>query len=508
MLPYIIGFSFSVAASSFLSWVIRTLASRLNLMRPPHTHHIHEVPTPRLGGLAIYGTFLMMFLVYVIASGHGWVKAPTSLKLAKILAIGTFVLILGVVDDLVGVHPRIKLLVEGAAGLGLYAFGIRFNFFCGMHFAGSWTWVLCLAMTVAWVILICNAINLIDGVDGLAAGATMFSMVTIFIVAQGTQPGIAAATTIMAGSLLGFLIFNFNPASIFLGDSGSLFLGFMLSAFVLSEQSNAPSQNTFVNLLVPVVCFALPLTDVALSVLRRFLSGHSIFRADKEHIHHKLLNLGLSQRQVVCVLYGVSALFSSLSLFLLNRSRMSLLLVFTVLSLTIFFGMTKLRYHDFEEFLSIPQIGLQSRKVLARNIGIRKAATELQRSCDLVDIATLLKANLKQGFDGFAVMLDADAIGRIHLPHPWAGGLLEVNWKSGTEALALGLISNDGLLFGELFLYHDGSSSIVVRPDLLTELQCSISKALLNAVASDQDGVPLHSSLMNRQIQLSTEYSQ
>ena len=105
-------------------------------------------------------------------------------------------------------------------------------------------------------------------------------------------------------------------------------------------------------------------------------------------------------------------------------------------------------------------------------------------------------------------MLDADAIGRIHLPHPWAGGLLEVNWKSGTEALALGLISNDGLLFGELFLYHDGSSSIVVRPDLLTELQCSISKALLNAVASDQDGVPLHSSLMNRQIQLSTEYSQ
>ena len=198
----------------------------------------------------------------------------------------------GIWDDLRGLGPKTKLLVQVVSAAGLYFAGLRF-FSVNGNFAGAvLSSAICLVATIGWVVLVCNAINLIDGLDGSAAGAALFSMVTIFTVAfVAGRYGVTMGTTILAGAVLGFLVFNMNPASIFLGDCGSLFVGFMLVHFVLAE---APKQTDAVNtFFVPFISFALPLTDTVLSVLRRFLSGRKLFRADREHIHHKLLELGL-----------------------------------------------------------------------------------------------------------------------------------------------------------------------------------------------------------------------
>ena len=226
------------------------------------------------------------------------------------------------------------------------------------------------------VVLICNAINLIDGLDGLAAGAALFSMVTIFTFALvNGRHGSALAVTILAGANLGFLVFNFNPASIFLGDSGSLFIGFMLSGLVMSESGQ--QSDPLHSILVPVISLALPLTDLLLTVVRRYLSGHSLFGADREHIHHKLLALGLSQRQVVAVLYGVSALFAVMSLAFLYPSRLVAVPVMAIIVLFVFFGIRPLNYHEFDELERFALRLRQQKQIAASNIAVHKAADQL-----------------------------------------------------------------------------------------------------------------------------------
>src|SRR6202023_4148786 len=170
-------------------------------------------------------------------------------------------------------------------------------------------WAIGLPITVLWVIGITNAFNLIDGLDGLAAGSALFSTLVVFVVAIFSGSSLVSLLTIaLAGAILGFLRFNFNPATIFLGDCGSLFIGFILSALALEGATQkAP---TVIAVAIPVVSFGLPILETTLSILRRLISGRPVFTADREHIHHKLLQHGLTHRQVVIVLYGVSAVFA------------------------------------------------------------------------------------------------------------------------------------------------------------------------------------------------------
>ena len=445
---------------------------------PESQRHIHTGSIPRLGGVAVFSTFALLLGVYAYLVEKGWVAGNSSGQLLRIVALGAGLFAIGLIDDLIGLRAWPKLAAQIAGAIGLYSCGIRFNF-CGTHVAGSYTWLICLALTVIWVVLICNAINLIDGLDGLAAGAALFSMVTVFTLALGNRPDIALATAILGGSLFGFLILNFNPASIFLGDAGSLFVGFTLSAFVLAESQKQAT--TLDNILVPAVAFALPLTDVGLSILRRFLSGRSLFGADREHIQHKLLELGMTQRQVVWVLYGISAICAMFSLFLLKPYDVALIPVGAIMLMLVFFGLRKLNYHEFGEFERVGKRLSMQRTVCARNIAIRKAAFAIQKSNDSDEIAQLLRACLAEDFDGFKIVV-SDSFGRSNpLPAPWRGRTLGVTWNESCDKIVymLDLTTGTNQEIGTLSLFQSGNCDLLIDNELIkSDLRRAVAFAL------------------------------
>jgi UDP-GlcNAc:undecaprenyl-phosphate GlcNAc-1-phosphate transferase len=261
-------------------------------------------------------------------------------------------------------------------------------------------WFLGLPITILWVVAITNAFNLIDGLDGLAAGSALFSTLVAFVVSLTYGQSLVTITTIaLAGAILGFLRYNFNPATIFLGDSGSLFIGFVLSALALEGAQKAP---TIVAVAIPVVSFGLPILETSLSVIRRLISGRPVFTADREHIHHKLLQHGMTHRQVVILLYGVSAIFAMLSLFLLWPTGSSLGLVLAVLGAGVWIGVQHLGYLEFGELARVAHRTLDQRQIFINNLAIRRASEELKVARDYPQVRRILVAAFgTNDFDGF-----------------------------------------------------------------------------------------------------------
>src|SRR5216683_5486599 len=202
MLIYTIYFVASIAISVLLTWAVRNAANRLNLAFAPVSHrHVHTRPIPRLGGVAVFLTCAIVATIFYVAGKFGFSQPPVGEKLIKIVLASLPIFAAGVWDDLRGLGPKAKLLVQIISAAGLYFGGLRF-FAMEWQFAGPvLSSAICLLATIAWVVLVCNAINLIDGLDGLAAGAALFSMVTIFTLALGSRSDIAFATAILGGSL-------------------------------------------------------------------------------------------------------------------------------------------------------------------------------------------------------------------------------------------------------------------------------------------------------------------
>jgi UDP-GlcNAc:undecaprenyl-phosphate GlcNAc-1-phosphate transferase len=255
-----------------------------------------------------------------------------------------------------------------------------------------------------WVVAVTNAFNLIDGLDGLAAGSALFSTMVVFVVSLVDHSWLGSLmSVILAGAILGFLRFNFNPATIFLGDSGSLFIGFLLSALALAGAQKAP---TFVAVAIPVVSFGLPILETLLSILRRLIGGRPIFTADREHIHHKLLQMGFSHRQVVIVLYAVSAVFAMLSLFLLWPTGSTLGLVLAVVGTGIWMGVQHLNYLEFGELRRVAQRTIEQRQIVINNLSVRRAIEELKVAGDFDQVRTVLVAAFESNdFDAFELLL-------------------------------------------------------------------------------------------------------
>ena len=373
---------------------------------PQAGRHIHQSPLPRLGGVAIFLAFSVSLSVWLglslifprLLGGF----APS--LLLRIYVPACLIFCLGIYDDLHGAGPYVKFAVQAIAAAMLFAGGMRvldLPLIFGSH---SLPWFVGLPLTVLWVVAVTNAFNLIDGLDGLAAGSALFSTMVVFVVSLVDHSWLGSLMSVtLAGAILGFLRFNFNPATIFLGDSGSLFIGFMLSALALAGAQKAP---TFVAVAIPVVSFGLPILETLLSIVRRLISGRPIFTADREHIHHKLLQMGFTHRQVVIVLYAVSAIFAMLSLFLLWPTGSTLGLVLAVVGTGIWLGVQHLNYLEFGELRRVAQRTIDQRQIVINNLSVRRAVEELKVAGDFAQVRSILVAAFDSNdFDAFELHL-------------------------------------------------------------------------------------------------------
>src|ERR1700733_4336737 len=395
-------FFLSLLFSFILTRYVRDIATLRGWVAiPSQERHLHSTALPRLGGVAIFISFSLSMvaadlLLTYLPSLHSLFPLKT---LLTILVPASIIFLLGVYDDLYTVGPYVKFAVQALAATMLFLGGLRILDLPVLFGSRHFSWFVGLPLTILWVLAITNAFNLIDGLDGLAAGSALFSTMVVFAVALVTGSSLVSVMTLaLAGSILGFLRFNFSPATIFLGDCGSLFIGFMLSALALQGAQKAP---TIIAVAIPVVSFGLPILETILSVVRRFLAGRPVFTADREHIHHKLLQRGLSHRQVVITLYAVSALFALLSLFLLWPTGDMLGLVLAVLGTGIWIGVQHLGYLEFGELGRVAHRTIE-RQILINNLAIRRATEELKVTCDYAQLCRILVAALAgNDFDAF-----------------------------------------------------------------------------------------------------------
>ena len=489
---YLIPFLISLILSLILTRWVRDRAVRCGRIDVPRSgRHLHANPVPRLGGIAIFLAFLGSTLISLIVPRLVGDPSAASIRTTlAILAPALIVFCLGFYDDLHELGANWKFGIQALAAVLLYANGVGVHRLGFVSHGDPLSMSIGLPLTVFWVLLITNAFNLIDGLDGLAAGSATFSTIIIFAVSllrDGTL--VSFLSIVLAGAMLGFLRYNLYPATIFLGDSGSLFVGFMLSALALAGSQKA---TTMVAVAIPVVSFGLPLLDVALSIIRRFLRDKPLFSADDDHIHHRLLKLGLSHRNAVLILYAVTAGFGLLSLVLLHGDSV-IALVLSVIGLGVWLGVQQLHYAEFSELRSFVERSGHRRRVIVNNLAIRRATESLRACGDLANLGGTLAETLEPlGFDGF--LLSSPHIDRIPLrslaPFQSSGdGRLRYDWGgfgfSGPEwEIKIELLTSSGHRWGKFSVYRKCfEDPLLVDIHLLNgEFRRVLSEAIRRAV--------------------------
>jgi UDP-GlcNAc:undecaprenyl-phosphate GlcNAc-1-phosphate transferase len=340
-----LAFIISVLVGTILTPIVRQLAHRFGVLdHARSSRKIHGQPIPRLGGVAIVLAFYapMVALLLFHSTGVGGMFAAEHEHVIGLFAGGIIIALLGLYDDLRGANAGKKFVVQFAVAGLLYKLGFRFDTIgnpFGDPIALGWA---SLPLTLFWVVGVINAMNLIDGLDGLAGGVALVAVITTFLVALQRSHGLMMLfSSALAGAISGFLFYNFNPASIFMGDTGSMFLGFVLAATTLQTNQKA---STAVAMLIPAIALGLPIMDTMLAIGRRALRGRPLFQADKEHIHHKLMARGLSHRQAVLVLYGFCILLGTAALILTYASSGQAAALLVVLALISFLFLRSLGY--------------------------------------------------------------------------------------------------------------------------------------------------------------------
>lgn len=327
----------SLGVSLAATPVLRMVGLKMGVVAEPGEGKVHSAPIPCIGGVGFYLSMLAAFTFLLAFYPDLWSARFEGLVLAS-----TVIVLLGVYDDVVGASAREKLLLQGAVALLVYKYGFAFNAISN-PFGGTielgW---LGLVFTVLWFVAIINAINLVDGLDGLAAGIVCIASISLFLIAlRDYSVQLCVLTSILIGITLGFLPFNFHPARIFMGDTGAMFLGLVIAAAAVMENLKG---TTSVTLLVPLVALGIPILDTLLAVIRRTLSWRHPFRGDMQHLHHRLLVLGLSQRQVVLFIYCVCIYLGSTAFVLSIALPQYTFLVLIILAIGAFLSLSGLRF--------------------------------------------------------------------------------------------------------------------------------------------------------------------
>lgn len=312
--------------SLLLTPIVRFLSVRVGVVDTPNARRINKVPMPTSGGLAIVTSFVIASLVLMpIASNGAHIGGQTYFQyILPVVLGGLVVTITGFIDDVYELSPKLKMLGIVTGAIIVWAFtDFKFDSF-KIPFGGpllAFDPFLTFFLTVLWIISITNAINLIDGLDGLVSGVSIISLVTMAIVAYFFLPltnfFLTLTILILIASIAGFFPYNYHPAIIYLGDTGALFIGFMIGVLSLQGLKNA----TAVAVVTPVIILGVPIMDTIVAIIRRSLSGKKFYEPDKMHLHHRLLSMGFTHRGAVLVVYGIAMLFSLISLLLNVSSR-------------------------------------------------------------------------------------------------------------------------------------------------------------------------------------------
>ncbi|WEV45884.1 MraY family glycosyltransferase [Streptococcaceae bacterium ESL0687] len=344
ILKYLIVLGLTFLISLIITPFVIKFSRKIGAVDNPNARRINKIPMPSAGGLAIFlaftfsGLFILPHVVGNIDGPHGlmtYINYVIPLILSSLIIIIT-----GLIDDVRELSPKWKMLGIVLAAISIWTFSkFRFDNF-KIPFGGpllEFPWWLSLILTIIWIASITNAVNIIDGLDGLASGVSLISLLTLGIVAYAFLGNIniylPITIFVLVAAIAGFLPYNFYPAKVYLGDTGALYLGFMISVLSLQGLKNA----TAVAILTPMLILGVPVTDTLAAIIRRKLNNQKVSEADKMHLHHRLLGIGLSHRAAVLVIYGIALIFSIISIILNFSGRVGgiLLLVASLLGLEI-----------------------------------------------------------------------------------------------------------------------------------------------------------------------------
>lgn len=354
--------------------IVTRAARALQIVDDPGVRKIHKSKVPRIGGLAVLiGMLTVTVPALALDNAIGAALRETLGQVVVLLAASIFMFVVGLADDVKPLRARVKLAAQLLAAGTVCAFGMRVESVTVGSLTVTLGW-LSWPATVIWIVGITNAVNLIDGLDGLAAGicAVTCGVIAVFCFYTG-QIVMAVLMLALLGSLTGFLFFNFNPAKVFLGDCGTLFVGFFLAS---SSVMCAAKSLTIVGLALPALALGLPIFDTLLSILRRVLERRSIFSPDRNHIHHRLLTMGLHQRGAVIVMYVVTLCAACLGMSMMIMNDLSAIVVFLIVSLLLL-GVFR--------FTGAIRLG-ESVAILKRNLSLARRTREEKRDFESLQL--------------------------------------------------------------------------------------------------------------------------
>ena len=506
MRTYIFFFLCSMFFSMMLTPIVRIFALRLGYVDKTSKRKVHDRPIPHIGGAAIFFAFLIPFGGFLIYRNMITdVLIEHMVEVFGIIMGALIVFLIGAFDDIKGARARYKFAIEVLAACLVYYAGVRINILSNPFSETPFTFghIVGLPFTVVWIVGVTNAVNFSDGIDGLAAGMSIFVAVVLFVVSLINNHTLIALLSItLAGGTAGFLVFNFPPAKIFMGDSGALFLGFMLgSVSILGSMKGTAA----VALFIPILAMIVPLSDTLMAMARRILKGRGMTEPDQDHVHHRLLKKGLSHRQIILILYGVTAFFGLVALAVVYTNRRENAVVLGAVGILGIILIRRLGYREFKVD-KIPETlkeSMEERKKTrgeravikgfeekARNLTVPAIWEELMNTVRTLGY-TAVEIHPEKGTSLFEKQTKKSTSTRHSPPATrhsntkgfsflWKSPDLEIDAVNITWYLEIPVFSSKDRKIAELKVYKDEKShSRQVHDEVILDLLCEVVKESL-----------------------------